>query len=58
MIDLHWSPEQFWKATPHEFHAALEINLERTKEGQKRAREREFAARAASIRKGMKERNG
>lgn len=22
---LHWSPDQFWQATPHEFFAAYEV---------------------------------
>jgi hypothetical protein len=43
MVDLHWTAEEFWRSTPHEFHAALELFFERTPEGQKRVRRRKFA---------------
>lgn len=31
ILDLHWSPDQFWNATPHEFFAAVEVAEDRAK---------------------------
>jgi len=28
-VHLHWSPDQFWKSTPHEFWAAFEVLTEK-----------------------------
>jgi hypothetical protein len=32
IVQLHWTPEQFWRSTPHEFWSAIEILEEMNKE--------------------------
>ncbi|WP_084691205.1 phage tail assembly chaperone [Sphingomonas sp. SRS2] len=29
ILDLHWSADQFWNSTPHEFFSAVEIGEDR-----------------------------
>jgi hypothetical protein len=36
---LHWPPDQFWRATNHEFQAAQEAMERANKAAEKRARE-------------------
>ena len=31
ILDYHWTADQFWAATPHEFFAAQEIVVTRNK---------------------------
>ena len=48
-MDLHWTPQTFWDATPHEFFAAIEVMFARTPEGRKIARQEGFAAFRARL---------
>lgn len=49
ICDLGWSPEQFWRSTPHELYSACEVAFSRTEEGKKRAREKKFAKFKAGL---------
>ncbi|WP_083672088.1 phage tail assembly chaperone [Sphingomonas montana] len=32
IVDLGWSPDTFWRATPHEFYAACELLVARSQD--------------------------
>ncbi|MBX6393318.1 MAG: hypothetical protein IRY96_07575 [Burkholderiales bacterium] len=55
---MKWTEEQFWRSSPHAFHAACEIAYSRTPAGQAEERRRKWAEEMAPVIEAETKRNG